>query len=221
MKKVLPILMLLTLLLGLAACGGNTEQKKTEAPYESETKAVVDEETVNEPDNAAAEPADTQPAARTKTLVAFFSATGTTKGVAEKIAALENADLYEIKAAQDYTDADLNWHDSGSRTTLEQNDKNARPEIGSEHISLEGYEKIYIGYPIWWGEEPRIMDTFVESYDFTGVTVIPFCTSGGSGIGRIGQNLAENAGSGNWLEGQRFGGSVAEADLQSWIDSLH
>ena len=155
-----------------------------------------------------------------KVLVVVFSATGTTRGVAEKIAALENADLYEILAAEEYTDADLNWHDSKSRTTLEQNDKSARPEIGSELPSLEGYGTIYIGFPIWWGEEPRILDTFVESCDFDSITMIPFCTSSSSGIGRSGQNLADNAGSGNWLEGKRFGGSVSESELQTWIDSL-
>lgn len=221
MKKVFPIFMMIALLLALAACGGETGPEPSETPAETTADAAIDTEAADEPGDAAAEPAETQPAAVGKTLVVVFSATGTTKGVAEKIAALENADLYEIKAAQEYTDADLNWHDSGSRTTLEQNDKSVRPEIGSERISLEGYEKIYIGYPIWWGEEPRIMDTFVESYDFTGITVIPFCTSGGSGVGRSGQNLADNAGTGNWLDGQRFGGSVSEAELQSWIDGLN
>ena len=221
MKKVFPVLMMIALLLALAACGGKTGPEPSETPAETTANAVIDEVTADEPADAVAEPADAQPAAGTKTLVVVFSATGTTKGVAEKIAALENADLYEIKAAQEYTDADLNWHDSASRTTLEQNDKSARPEIGGERIPLEGYEKIYIGYPIWWGEEPRIMDTFVESYDFTGITVIPFCTSGGSGVGRSGQNLAENAGTGNWLDGQRFGGGVTEAELQSWIDGLN
>ena len=99
-------------------------------------------------------------------LVVFFSATGTTKGIAEKIAAIEDADIYEIKAAEEYTSDDLNWNDSNSRSTKEQNDPSVRPEIGSDTVSLEGYSKIYIGYPIWWGEEPRIMDTFVESCDF-------------------------------------------------------
>ena len=221
MKKVFPVLMMIALLLALAACGGKTETKKTETPSETTANAAIDTEAADEPGETAAEPEDTQQTTGAKTLVVVFSATGTTKSVAEKIAALENADLYEIKAAQEYTDADLNWHDSGSRTTLEQNDKSVRPEIGSERISLEGDETIYIGYPIWWGEEPRIMDTFVESYDFTGVTVIPFCTSGGSGVGRSGQNLADNAGTGNWLEGQRFNGSVTEAELQSWIDGLN
>ena len=154
------------------------------------------------------------------TLVVYFSATGTTKGVAEKIASITGADIYEIKAAQEYTSEDLDWNDSDSRTTHEQNDKSVRPEIGSETISLEGYSTIYIGFPIWWGEEPRIMDTFVESYDFDGITMIPFCTSSSSGIGMSGKNLESNAGSGNWLDGERFGGGVSEEELQAWIDGL-
>ena len=153
-------------------------------------------------------------------LVVFFSATGTTKGIAEKIAAIEDADIYEITATQEYTSDDLNWNDSNSRTTKEQDDPSVRPEISSDTVSLEGYSRIYIGYPIWWGEEPRIMDTFVESYDFEDIIMIPFCTSASSGIGRSGKNLAENAGSGNWLDGQRFGADASEEDLQSWIEGL-
>ena len=219
MKKIIPVVIVLSLMLCLAACGGKAAPggaSETEVPPASETPEGAQEDEAAETEAAPAE----NTASEGGVLVVFFSATGTTKGVAEKIAALENADLYEIKAAQEYTDDDLNWHDSSSRTTKEQNDSSARPEIGSEPISLEGYSKIYVGYPIWWGEEPRIMDTFAESYDFTGKTLIPFCTSGGSGIGRSGRNLAENAGAGNWLEGQRFSGGVSEADLQSWIDEL-
>ena len=167
-------------------------------------------------ENASAE--DTT--AHSGVLVAYFSATGTTKGVAERIAAVTGGDLYEILAAEPYTDDDLNYNDRSSRSTSEQNDKNARPEIGSEDISLEGYTTIYLGFPIWWGEEPRILDTFVEKYSFEGITVIPFCTSGGSGIGRSGPNMEALAGSGTWLEGKRFSGNVSEADLQSWIDGL-
>ncbi|MBR6088336.1 MAG: flavodoxin [Anaerolineaceae bacterium] len=154
------------------------------------------------------------------TLVVFFSATGTTKGVAEKIAAITDADIYEILAADEYSEADLNWNDRSSRTTLEQNDRNVRPEIGSDPVNLEGYTTIYIGYPIWWGEAPRLMDTFVESYDFGEITMIPFCTSASSGIGRSGKILEENAESGKWLEGRRFGGNVSEDDLRAWISSL-
>lgn len=153
-------------------------------------------------------------------LVVYFSATGTTERLAEKIAEITDADLYEILAAEEYTSADLNWNDRDSRTTHEQNDRNARPEISSEPLNLEGYTTIYIGYPIWWGEAPRIMDTFVESYDFDEITMIPFCTSSSSGLGRSGKILEENAESGKWLEGKRFGGNVSENDLRVWIESL-
>ncbi|MCR4752353.1 MAG: flavodoxin [Eubacterium sp.] len=166
-----------------------------------------------------AETADT-PAAHSDILVAYFSATGTTKGVAERIASVTGGDLYEILPAEPYTEEDLNYNDSSSRTTIEQNDKSVRPEIGSEEISLEDYTTIYLGFPIWWGEEPRILDTFAEKYSFEGITVIPFCTSGGSGIGRSGSNMETLAGSGTWLEGERFNGNVSEEDLQSWIDGL-
>ena len=166
-----------------------------------------------------AETADT-PAAHSDILVAYFSATGTTKGVAERIASVTGGDLYEILPAEPYTEEDLNYNDSSSRTTIEQNDKSVRPEIGSEEISLEGYTTIYLGFPIWWGEEPRILDTFAEKYSFEGITVIPFCTSGGSGIGRSGSNMEALAGSGTWLEGERFNGNVSEEELQSWIDEL-
>ena len=153
-------------------------------------------------------------------LVAYFSATGTTKGVAEKIASITGGDLYEILAAEPYTEDDLNYNDGSTRATKEQHDKDVRPEIGSEDIKLEGYTTIYLGFPIWWGEEPRILDTFVEKYNFEGITVIPFCTSGSSDIDQSGSNMEDLAGSGTWLEGERFSGSVSEEDLKSWIDGL-
>ncbi|MBR6939931.1 MAG: flavodoxin [Clostridia bacterium] len=210
--KITALFTIVILVLSLAACGGNTDTQTTQV--QPETSAAQ-----NQPDETTGTAAE--PVTNTgKTLVVYFSATGTTKGVAEKIANVTNADLYEIKAAQAYTDADLNWHDSSSRTTKEQNDKSVRPGIASEKLSLDGYTTIFIGYPIWWGEEPRIMDTFAESYSFDGITMIPFCTSGGSGIGRSGKNLEENAGSGTWLDGERLNSGVSEAELQTWIDSL-
>ena len=212
--KISALLFAVLLVLSLAACAGSTADPLATAPPESATAQSPQEEPTDDTPEATAEPSES------KVLVVYFSATGTTKGVAEKIAGITNADLYEIKAAQAYTDADLNWNDSSSRTTKEQNDKSVRPEIASEKLSLDGYTMVFIGYPIWWGEEPRILDTFAESYDFDGITVIPFCTSGGSGIGRSGKNLEENANSGNWLEGARFGGSVSETELQSWIASV-
>ncbi len=236
MKKILSI-MTLTLLLGaLTACGGNSQAQTTSDTQAAETQIAAEAETAAEEaasetsaEEAAAaeEPAEEAeavteeaPAEHAEVLVAYFSATGTTKGVAERIAAVTGGDLYEILAAEPYSDADLNYNDSSSRSTKEQNDKSARPEIGSEDISLDGYTTVYLGFPIWWGEEPRILDTFVEKYSFEGITVIPFCTSGGSGIGRSGPNMEALAGSGTWLEGKRFGGNVSEADLQSWIEGL-
>ena len=219
MKKIkapIAFLMIFTMVLSLTACG-SADSKEASSTQTSEAQNTSGENvTAAEPEKESAE--DTS--ASSDVLVAYFSATGTTKGVAERIAAVTGGDLYEILAAEPYTADDLNYNDSSSRSTLEQNDKNARPEISSEDLSPEGYTTIYLGFPIWWGEEPRILDTFVEKYSFEGITVIPFCTSGGSGIGRSGLNMEALAGTGTWLEGARFDGSVTEADLQSWIDGL-
>ena len=230
MSKIIETITSVILMIALSACGSAgaaapAAQDQNGQPSAAAAEASSDEQPAAEAGNAeeggsAVEAAPDTSASDGKTLVVVFSATGTTKGVADKIAAIENADIYEIKAAVEYTAADLNWNDSSSRSTKEQDDKNCRPEIGSEAVSLKGYSRIYIGYPIWWGEEPRIMDTFVESYDFTGITMIPFCTSSSSGIGRSGQDLADNAKSGNWLEGRRFPGSVSESELSSWIEGL-
>ena len=223
MKKIISVLLTAMLGFGLAACSSGTAQ----ASVSSAVSSAVSSEAVTtdtSADNTSAEDTSSSAAERNKenggVLVVYFSQTGNTKGVAEKIASITGADIYEIKAAQDYTDADLDYNDSDSRATREQNDPSARPEIGSSKVSLEGYKTIYIGYPIWWGEEPRIMDTFVESYSFDGITMIPFCTSGSSGIGSSGKHLADNAGSGNWLDGQRFGAGASEDDVRSWIEGL-
>lgn len=217
MKKRISILFAILLILCLSACSSGVKTESTEGPSVDGSDHSQDENTASEGTETVSS-ADTED--ERKVLVVYFSATGTTKGVAEKIAKISGADLYEIIPAEPYSDADLNWNDSNSRSTKEQNDKTARPMIDSEKIDLSGYGTIYIGFPIWWGEEPRIMDTFVESYQFDGITLIPFCTSSSSGIGKSGQNMEALSGSGSWLEGKRFAGSVTEADLQSWIDGL-
>ena len=211
MKKVIVLLAIIALTLALASCGSNQNNSQNETTKSSETSSSksskATEETTteqNETDNSG------------KTLVVYFSATGTTKGVAEKIAEYTKADIYEITAKVPYTDADLDWNDSESRTTKEQNDKTVRPEISSKKLNLDGYSTIYIGFPIWWGEEPRIMDTFVESYDFNGKTMIPFCTSGGSDIGSSGDNLKTNAKSGEWKQGERLDSS---SDIEAFVES--
>ena len=226
MKKLVSILTAGLMIFGLTACSGNPTPVASESTENAETKVVETETTGSEPveetTTAGSDETYQETTAGTgkDVLVIYFSATGTTKGVAEMIADITDGDLYEIKALEEYTDEDLNWNDSTSRSTKEQDDPSARPAIGSDPVSLDGYTTIYIGYPIWWGEEPRIMDTFVEGYDFTGITMIPFCTSASSGIGRSGTNLEENAGSGNWLEGARFGADVTSEELESWISGL-
>jgi len=151
-----------------------------------------------------------------KVLVVYFSATGTTEKIAETIADITGGELIKIVPEEQYSLQDLKYNDNNSRSTREQNDKSVRPEIAND-ISLEGCKILYLGYPIWWGQAPRILDTFVESHDFSGITVIPFCTSGSSDIGESDDYLAELAKSGNWLQGRRFSGSTAKETLESWI----
>ncbi len=207
MKRILSGIMAVLLLLSLVACGNNAQTEPVAEAPSAEPAA--------EPESAESAPAE--PSA---VLVAYFSATGTTKGVAEKIAAITGSDLYEIIPAEPYSDADLNWNDRNSRSTMEQNDKDVRPEIGSEDVSLEGYTTVYLGFPIWWGEEPRILDTFVEKYSFEGITVIPFCTSGSSGIGSSATNLSAGAPKATWLTGNRFSGSASRDSIAGWINGL-
>ena len=217
MKRMKFVLAVVLTALVFAACGNSD---KTPAEGNNTAKATDSPKGTESGNNAGTPDKKDTPEPTQDVLVVFFSATGTTKAVGEKIAAITGADVYEIKPAEEYTSADLNWNDSKSRSTKEQNDASARPAIGSETISLAGYKTVYIGYPIWWGEEPRIMDTFVESYNFDGITMIPFCTSGSSGIGRSGKNLEKHAGSGTWLEGKRFGAGATEQDVRSWIEGL-
>ena len=137
-----------------------------------------------------------------KTLVAYFSASGVTERAAKEIAGAVDADLYEILPAQPYTDADLDWTDKKSRSTAEMNDPACRPEIAGTVENMEQYDTVFIGFPIWWYVEPRIVDTFLESYDFSGKTVIPFATSGGSGIGGAEKSLREHCPKANWKQGK-------------------
>lgn len=138
----------------------------------------------------------------TKTLVAYFSASGTTAHAAKEIAEAVEADLYEICPIRPYTAADLDWNDKQSRSTAEMNDPTCRPDIAGAVKDMEQYDTIFIGFPIWWYVEPRIVDTFLESYDLAGKTMIPFATSGGSGIGRAEKSLREHCAKVNWKQGK-------------------
>lgn len=156
----------------------------------------------------------------TKILVAYFSATNTTEGVAEHIANGLNADLYEIIPEEPYTDEDLDYNDNNSRSTLEMNDPSSRPAIAGSVENMEQYEIVFLGYPIWWGEAPRIVSTFMESYDFSGKTIVPFCTSGGSGIGSSASNLEQLTSGATWLEGRRLNGSDSQDTVMEWVNGL-
>ena len=150
-----------------------------------------------------------------KTLVAYFSASGVTERAAKEIAGAVDADLYEILPAQPYTDADLDWTDKKSRSTAEMNDPACRPEIAGTVENMEQYDTVFIGFPIWWYVEPRIVDTFLESYDFSGKTVIPFATSGGSGIGGAEKSLREHCPKANWKQGKQVNSGAA-----AWAKSV-
>ena len=153
-------------------------------------------------------------------LVVYFSATGTTKGVAEKLAEGLSADLYEIVPEEPYTDADLNYNNSKSRTSIETDDPSCRPAIAGELPDLSAYDTVLIGYPIWWGDVPRIVSNFVENVDLTDKTLAVFFTSGGSGLGSSMKHLEEQAGTGTWLEGKRFSSRTTVEELTEWAASL-
>ena len=157
-----------------------------------------------------------------KTLVVYYSATGNTEAVAQKIANNLGADVFEIVPAQEYSSADLDWTDSNSRVTREYEEESLRnTELVSTTVeNWESYDTVIIGYPIWWGIAAWPVDTFVKENDFTGKTVIPFCTSSSSGLGQSGDLLAQEAGTGNWQEGQRFRSNPSDSDINAWISSI-
>lgn len=243
MKKTIAVLLSLVMILGIAACGnsaGQTEHPSTEgssagqsdspateknsvestadieeAAENSRTDAEDTDVSENRPEEMAA--SDVQ---ESKVLVVYFSVTNTTKGVAEYIANGLNADIYEIVPEDPYTDADLDYNDNNSRTTIEMNDPDARPAISGSVENMEQYTTVWIGYPIWWGEAPRIVSTFAESYDFSGKTIVPFCTSGSSGMGDSATNLEQLTSGAQWLSGRRLSGSDSQDTVMEWVNSL-
>ena len=154
-----------------------------------------------------------------KVLVAYFSASGVTKGAAEQLAAVAGADLHEIKPAQPYTDADLDWTDKQSRSTIEMKDKNSRPAITDKLANMQDYDVVYVGFPIWWYTAPTIINTFMESYDFKGKTVIPFATSGGSSIKKACADLKAAYPDITWKEGKLLN-RISKKELETWVKGL-
>ncbi len=229
MKKKLSILLTLALMLTLAACGSMAGQGSTNSnpTPEENTPASTTPETspANQPEDATPPedetPAESEDDSGNKILIAYFSATNTTEGIANHLNEILDADLYEIVPETPYTSNDLNYNDSSSRSSQEMDDPDARPAISGGVENMEQYDVIFLGYPIWWGEAPRIINTFLESYDLSGKIIAPFCTSASSPLGSSAENLQELTDSVTWLEGRRFGGGASASDVQSWVDGLN
>ena len=156
-----------------------------------------------------------------KTLVAYFSASGETAKLAKTIAEVTGSDLFEIKPEVAYTSADLNWNDKRSRSTIEMNDAKSRPAIAGRVTDMAQYDAVFVGFPIWWYQAPRIIETFLESYDFSGKTVIPFATSGGSGMGKTADILRNCCPGAKVDTGKRMSSRESDASVQKWVDGLH
>lgn len=156
-----------------------------------------------------------------KKLVAYFSCTGITESVAEKLSDVVNGELYEILPKIPYTDKDLNWRDKNSRSSIEMSDNNSRPEIANKINNMEEFDTIFLGFPIWWYIAPKIINTFLESYDFSNKTIVIFYTSGGSGLGDTIEELSSSCSSNKKIvEGKRFTKDVSLDELKTWIDDL-
>ncbi|MCL2210438.1 MAG: flavodoxin [Treponema sp.] len=207
MKKIISILIII--LLFSSACNSSRTETKKSAP----TTAKEELNMTNSTDTP-------------KILVAYFSCTGNTGAVAAQIADTLNtqtiiADLYEIKPETLYTSNDLNWRDKSSRASLENADPSSRPPVSGSVQNMENYDIIFLGYPIWWGQAPKIIYTFMESYDFSGKTIAPFCTSGSSGIGSSATNLHKICSAGTvWLPGFRFTTNASRSSVKTWLDGF-
>ena len=220
-KKCFALLFALILAFSLGACAQG-EPTDTAAPVESPS-----------PSEGAASPSPIQEAVSpspspspeatpgSQILVAYFSATGNTAGIAAQLQTILGADLYEIVPEIPYTQEDLAYNNDDCRANQEQNDPDARPAIASEPVDMTAYDIVFLGYPIWWGQAPKIISTFLEQYDLSGKTIIPFCTSGSSSsIGSSASNLQGLAPEATWLEGQRFAAGTPAEDIAAWTETL-
>lgn len=215
MKKLISVFMVLAMAFSLAACGNeNAGGESSDTKMETSVQPAAEEQETSTEETDGADK---------KALVVYFSATGNTKAVAETLAELQNADIYEIVPEQPYTDDDLDYSDKNTRATKEQNDTDARPAISGSIENFEQYETVYVGYPIWWGDMPRILYTFFDTYDFNGKTIAPFCTSGGSGLsgtpGTI-EKLEEGA---TVLDGLQISDSAADhskSEVEEWLADI-
>lgn len=212
MKKITSLLLAIVFVFAFAACTNNSSSENETQVKESQSVSGTSTEPASENNIES----------NGRTLVVYFSASGNTKNVAEYIAKATVGDVFEITPKDEYSDADLNWRDENSRVNYEHDNLEARNiELVSSSVdNWDEYDTVFIGYPIWWGIAAWPVDTFVKSNDFTGKTVVPFCTSTSSGLGESSKLLEKMAGTGSWLEGERFQSGASEKDVADWVDSL-
>ena len=233
MKRAISVLLSLTMLFSLTACGGNgnsSSQASSSAPESSAVESSSSQPSSSSESEVSSEVSSQAPVSSqaqdtgsgSNVLVVYYSATGNTAQVAQYIADSTGGDLFEIQPVEPYTDDDLNWTDDNSRVSQEHADESLRDvELVADTVdNWDQYDTVFIGYPIWWGIAAWPVDGFVEANDFSGKTVIPFCTSSSSGLGESGQLLADMAGTGDWQEGQRFRSGASQEDVQSWVEEL-
>ena len=215
MKKLTSILLALVLVFSFAACSNSSNNDTSRAS--STTSAPADTQSTDESSDN-----NTDSSSNSKILVVYYSATGSTKAVAETIADTAGADLFEITPVDPYTSDDLNWTNDNSRVSVEHNDESKRdvPLTKTTPDNWADYDTVFIGYPIWWGIAAWPVNNFVKGNDFSGKTVIPFCTSSSSGLGQSGDLLAEMAGTGNWQDGERFSSGASSSNVESWVNGL-
>lgn len=221
MKRLLSFFVAAGMLLALAACGHSGRHGSGDASTAREPDAAPAVQPA-EPETSADTEPDGEDGTSGGVLVAYYSATGSTAAVAGYIADALGGDTFEIVPAEPYTSEDLNWRNGDSRVSREHDDSALRTVelAGTAVDGWENYDTVFIGYPIWWGIAAWPTDSFVKANDFTGKTVIPFCTSASSGLGESGELLAELAGTGDWLEGRRFRSGAAQSEVQAWLQEL-
>lgn len=223
MKKLITLMLSAMLVFSLTACQENTisETESKEASTENVESSSKEQSTPKESSNELSKEQSTKQQDN-KSLVVYYSSTGNTKTVAKYIADETGADLFELVPKELYTSDDLDWNNKDSRVCVEHDNSDKRNvELSSKTVdNWDSYDTVYIGYPIWWGIAAWPVNTFISSNDFTGKTVIPFCTSSSSELGESGKLLADMAGTGDWQEGKRFSSGASKDDVASWIDTL-
>ena len=228
MKKLLSLILLCVCAALFAACGNAASSQTSQQPAvtqpetttAAETTVLTENKIISAEKDTAAEAAGTPDSSENNMLVIYFSRTGNTEKIAQYLIEFSGADSYVIEAAVPYTDEDIEYSNDSCRANKEQNDKSVRPEIANPISSIDSYDTIFLGYPIWWGQEPRIIDTFLESYDFSDKTLIPFCTSGSSGISISEANIKALVPVGKQLAGKRFAADSTKDEVKEWYDTL-